>query len=227
MRKPIPQPRARLEDLPTQELIARGAVLLSAQDYKDAIDVYKLLLKREPQPEAGWGESLAMAYLERARQLAQKAMYREATVLWENLPTLCGQAPRPELYIDWLLHSGQYAKAMRAYTHHATALSTAGELETSLAALALADQKDVLQAIPPNSPLRSHLAVAQDALRAYGQGETEDVVRERLKAISIRSPYRDLRQALAALLKLETDPTGALALIERIPPAVAAAWHDS
>ena len=218
MRKPIPQPRARLEDLPTQELIARGAVLLSAQDYKDAIDVYKLLLKREPQPEAGWGESLAMAYLERARQLAQKAMYREATVLWENLPTLCGQAPRPELYIDWLLHSGQYAKAMRAYTHHATALSTAGELETSLAALALADQKDVLQAIPPNSPLRSHLAVAQDALRAYGQGETEDVVRERLKAISIRSPYRDLRQALAALLKLETDPTGALALIERIPP---------
>lgn len=55
-------------------------------------------------------------------------------------------------------------------------------------------------------------------MRAYGQGETEDTVRERLKAISIRSPYRDLRQALAALLKLETDPAGALALIERIPP---------
>ena len=217
MRKPISQhPRARLEDLPTRELITRGATLLSAQNYKDAIDVYKLLLKREPQ--AGWRDSLATAYLERARQLTQKAMYREATVLWENIPTLCGQAPRPELYIDWLLHSGQYAKAMHAYASHAVALTAGGELETLLAALALAGQKDVLQAIPPNSPLRSHLAVAQDALCAYGQGETEDVVRERLKAISIRSPYRDLRQTLTALLKLETDPPGALALIERIPP---------
>lgn len=52
MRKPIPQhPRARLEDLPSRELIARGAALLSAQNYKDAIDVYKLLLKRAPRAE--------------------------------------------------------------------------------------------------------------------------------------------------------------------------------
>lgn len=219
MRKPTPPPRPRLDDLPTRELIACGGALLSAHDYKDAIDVYKLLLKREPQAEAGWRESLATAYLERARQLAQKAMHREAAVLWENIPTLCDQAPQPELYVDWLLRSGQYAKAMRAYTHHATALANAGELETLLAALALAGQREVLQAIPPNAPLRAHLTTAQDALRAYGQGEAEDTVRERLKAISIRSPYRDLRQALAALLKLETDPDGALALVERIPPA--------
>ena len=161
---------------------------------------------------------MATAYLERARQLAQKAMYREAAVLWENLPTLCGQAPQPDLYMDWLLRSGQYAKAMRAYANHAAALPAGGELETLLAALALAGQKDVLQALPPNAPLCAHLTAAQAALRAYGQGEAEDAVRERLKAISIRSPYRDLRQALAALLKLETDPAGALSLIERIPP---------
>ena len=218
MRKPILQARARLDDLPTRELIARGAALLSAQDYKDAIDVYKLLLKREPQAEAGWRESLATAYLERARQLARKAMYREAAVLWENIPTLCGQTPQPEWYVDWLLRSGQYAKAMRAYASHAAALPAASELETLLAALALAGQKDVLQALSPNTPLHAHLTAAQEALRAYSQGEAEDAVRERLKAISIRSPYRDLRQALAALLKLETDPAGAMALIERIPP---------
>lgn len=219
MRKPIPQqPRVRLEDLPTRELIARGVALLSDQNYKDAIDVYKLLLKREPHPDAGWRDSLAKVYLERARQLAQKAMHREAAVLWENIPTLCGQTPQPDLYLDWLLRSGQYAKAMRAYASHAAALPAGGELETLLAALALAGQKEVLQAIPPDAPLRTHLTAAQAALRAYTQGEAEDAVRERLKAISIRSPYRDLRQALAALLKLETDPTGALALVERIPP---------
>ncbi|MCU0807395.1 MAG: hypothetical protein MUC53_05395 [Candidatus Contendobacter sp.] len=218
MRKPAPPLRPRLDELPTRELVARGAALLSDQNYKDAIDVYKLLVKREPQAEAGWRDSLATAYLERARQLAQKAMYREAAVLWENILTLCGQARQPELYIDWLLRSGQYAKAMRAYASHAAALSNAGELEALLAALALAGQKDVLQALPPNAPLRAQLNAAQDALRAYAQGEAEDTVRERLKAISIRSPYRDLRQVLAALLKLETDPTGALALVERIPP---------
>lgn len=218
MRKPTPPSRVRLDDLPTRELIARGVALRSDQNHKDAIDVYKLLLKREPQAEPGWRESLATAYLERARQLARKAMYREAAVLWENIPTLCGQVPHPEWYVDWLLHSGQYVKAMRAYASYAAALTAAGELETLLAALALAGQKDVLQAIPPNAPLYPHLTAAQAALRAYSQGETEDAVRERLKAISIRSPYRDLRQALAALLKLETDPAGALALIERIPP---------
>jgi len=37
--------------LPTRELITRGATLLSAQNYKDAIDVYKLLLKRAPRAE--------------------------------------------------------------------------------------------------------------------------------------------------------------------------------
>ena len=154
MRKPIPQqPRVRLEDLPTRELIARGVALLSDQNYKDAIDVYKLLLKREPQPEAGWRDSLAKVYLERARQLAQKAMHREAAVLWENIPTLCGQTPQPDLYLDWLLRSGQYAKAMRAYASHAAALPAGGELETLLAALALAGQKEVLQAIPPDAPL--------------------------------------------------------------------------
>ncbi len=217
MRKPAPQPRLRLDDLPTRELIARGAALRAAQDYKDAIDVYKLLLKREPQSASGWREALATAYLERARQLAQKGMYREAAVLWENLPTLCGQTPQPEQYLDWLLRSGQYAKAMRAYQEYAARLTSADGVETLLAALALAGQKDVLQALPADAPLRTHLAAAQAALRAYSQGEAEEVVRERLKVLSIRSPYRDLRQTLAALLKLETDPAGALTLIERMP----------
>lgn len=218
MRKPASQLRPRLDDLPTPELVRQGVALLSARDYKGAIDIYKLLLKREPQ--ASWREPLAVAYLERARQLAQKEMYRESAVLWENIPSLCGQAPQPDQYVDWLLRSSQYAKAMRAYNDYAVGLSTAeaGKLETLLAALALAGQKDVIQAIPLDAPLRQSLSAAQAALRAYGQGDAEAVVRERLQTIPIRSPYRDLRQALTALLKLESDPTGAPALVERIAP---------
>ncbi|MCB1826216.1 MAG: hypothetical protein KDJ54_17245 [Candidatus Competibacteraceae bacterium] len=217
MRKPTTPSRTRLDDLSTGELIARGENLLSTRNYRDAIDIYKLLLKREPQAEAGWRESLAAAYLERARELAGKTMYREAAVLWENIPSLCGQSPQPELYVDWLLHSGQYAKAVRAYADHAAALADAGELESLLAALALTGQKDVLQVLPQDTPPRRQLPAAQGALRAYSQGESADAVREHLQHIPVRSPYRDLRQALAALLKLETDPADAPALVDRIP----------
>ncbi len=217
MRKPLAPARTRLDDLSTGELIARGESLLSARNYRDAIDLYKLLLKREPQAEAGWRESLAAVYLERAKELAGKAMHREAAVLWENIPSLCGRSPQPELYVGWLLHSGQYAKAVRAYADHAAALADASELETLLAALALAGQKDVLQVLPQDAPTRRQLTVAQNALRAYSQGESEAVAREGLQHIPTRSPYRDLRQVLAALLKLETDPASAPALVDRIP----------
>ena len=53
MRKPAaPSAHPRLEDLATRDLIVHGQNLLSVHDYKDAINVYKLLLKREPQ--GGW-----------------------------------------------------------------------------------------------------------------------------------------------------------------------------
>ena len=216
MRKPAPSARPKLEDLPTRELIARGQTLLSARNFKDAIDVYKLLLKREPQ--GGWRDALATAYLERARELAGKAMYREAIVLWENIPSLCGQTPQPALYVDWLLHTGQYAKAMTAYARYAAALTGTDELESLIGALALAGQKEVLQGLPPEAPLRRQLAAIQAALVAYSQGQTESVIREALQPLPIRSPYRDLRQIISALVKLETDPAAAPALIERIAP---------
>jgi len=214
MRKPASSARPKLEDLPTRELMARGQTLLSDHDYKNAIDVYKLLLKREPQ--GGWRDALATAYLERARELAGKAMYREAIVLWENIPSLCGQTPQPALYVDWLLHTGQHAKAMTAYARYATALTGADELEPLIGALALAGQKEVLHGLPPEAPLRRQLTAIQSALVAYSQGKTESAIREALQPLPIRSPYRDLRQIITALVKLETDPAAAPVLVERI-----------
>lgn len=218
MRKPSPHSQPRLDNLPIQELATRGNALLSAHAYKEAIEVYKNLLKREPRGD--WRAPLATAYLERARQLAGKAMYREAAVLWENIPVLCGQAPHPDLYVDWLLRTNQHAKAMRAYATHAAALAEGdhGDLDSVLAVLALSGQKEVLQALPPDAPLRQHLAAAQAALHAYCQGGGEAEVRPHLQAISFRSPYRDLRQVLSALLKLDNDPTAAPSLLERLPP---------
>ncbi len=201
MRKPPPSPRLRLEELPTRELIARGEALLATHDYKDAIDVYKLLLKREPQ--AGWHEALASAYLERARQLASKGMYREAAVLWENIPSLCGQTRQPELYVDWLLQTSQYAKAMRAYA--ATCRRAVRRRRTGNPARRRScwpGRKTSSKPCHRMRPCVGNWTAAQAALRAYGQGEAEAVVRECLQNIPIRSPVP--RPAAGAFRPVET-----------------------
>jgi hypothetical protein len=82
--------------------------------------------------------------------------------------------------------------------------------------LLLADDADVEQALPATAPLRQQKALAQAALQAYFSGQSEAEVRERLRAISFRSPYRDLRQLLSALLKSESDPIEADVLLARI-----------
>lgn len=212
------RPKDKPVEAATEELISRGDALLNSGGYKEAIDVYKQLLKREQRGE--WRRRLATAYLERAKELAAKAMYQEAAVLWENIANLCGEVIEPESYIDWLMRAGQHAKAMRAYRQFQTSLTASAateRLEASFAACLLTGNQEVIQALPPDSALRQQQALAQAALHSYCQGGEEASLRERLKGIGFRSPYRDFRQILNALVKLESDPAAALALIERIP----------
>ena len=203
--------------LSTAELVAKGQVALSHGAHKEAIEAYKQLLKREPRDD--WRGALATAYLGRAKDLAAKAMYKEAAILWENLPSLGSQILQPELYLDWLLRSGQYTKAARAYLQFENRLQTGGILEpveALLAALLLAGHKDLAQVLPATSALSQHLTSAQAALHAYCQGADEAGVREHLKSIPFRSPYKDFRQVLNALTKLESEPAEALPLLERL-----------
>ena len=209
--------KGAFSDLSTTELAAKGQAALSSGTYKEAVETYKQLLKREQRDD--WRSALATAYLGRARDLAAKAMYQEAAMLWENIPGLVSPVLQPELYLDWLLRSGQYAKAARAYGQFEALLQAGGALEALealLAALLLGGYKDIVQALPATSALRQHQASAQAALRAYCQGADEAGVREQLKNIPFRSPYKDFRQILNALIKLESDPADALPLLERL-----------
>jgi len=209
--------KAPFINVSTTELAAKGQALLSTGTYKEAIEAYKQLLKREQREE--WRNALATAYLGRARDLAAKAMYKEAAILWENIPALGHQTIQPELYINWLLRSGQYAKAARAYAQFESLLQASGAFETLealLTTLTLAGHKDIAQVLPAISALRQHQAFAQAALHAYCQGADEAGVREHLKNIPFRSPYKDFRQVLNALIKLESEPAGALPLLERL-----------
>jgi tetratricopeptide (TPR) repeat protein len=215
----MPKLKSKSDALSTAEMVAKGSRLMATQSYREAIDIYKQLLKREQRQE--WRDMLATAYLERSKDLAAKSMYKEATMLWENIANLCGTIIEPDQYIDWLIRAGQYVKAVQACQRFQAALTASGaqeQLDMLLAVLLLSGNKEVTQALPPDSALRQQQTIAQAALRTYCQGGDEAAIREQLKHITFRSPYREFRPILSALLKLESDPADALLLLDRLPP---------
>jgi tetratricopeptide (TPR) repeat protein len=201
----------------TEELAVQGQTLLSGQRYREAIEVYKQLLKRETRSD--WREALAKAYLGRARDLAGKGMYQEAAALWENRANLCGESGEQALYLDWLLQAGQYAKAAKVFSQIGNALKdseTAQRLEGRLAIQLLADRGEIAKALPQDSALLRQQGVVREAVSAYSRGD-EAAADALLKQIPFRSPYKDLRHLLKALLVLETDPRAAAELLDRVP----------
>jgi len=210
---------AKLNDLATPALVSQGETLLSTQSYKEAIDVYKQLLKRESND--AWSRQLAVAYVERAKQLAAKGMYKEAAMLWDNSAALGTPALEPALYIEWLIRAGQFARAAAAYARLAADLADSAarqQLNSLLGLLLLTGDTAIAEALPAESALRQQLGFAQAALRAYCAGADETAIREALKNIGFRSPYREFRQTLSALIKQETDPAEAVNLLQRLPP---------
>jgi len=210
--------KTNLTQLPTDELATRAAAALSEQSYKEAIESYKHLLKRETRAE--WQHHLQSAYLGRAEGLAGKGMYKEATMLWENMNAVDGKIKEPALYIDWLIRAGQYAKAGRAFLsfqEELTANGTRESVETTLALTLLVRPQELLQVLPADTPLLRQRDVAVAALKAYCEGAEAAQVKAHLKEISFRSPYREFRQLLNALLKWESDPPAAPAALAQLP----------
>ena len=84
---------------------------VGAARYKEAIEHFKELLKRERRPE--WLAGLAAAYAGRAEQLAAKDMVKEALALWRTradacgVPLLGGSGGSGGPYVSWLLKCGK------------------------------------------------------------------------------------------------------------------------
>lgn len=199
-----------------EELATEAGRHLNMGHYKEAIEIYKQLLKRESRVE--WQRDLSMAYLERAKTLAQKAMYKEASVLWENRANLCGDESYVDLYIAWLFRGERYIQAVRVFVESLSALTedTVQQYLLQFGALLLAGQSDIAPLFPKDSPIRQHYPHAHAAIHAYAQGDNAGT-EAHLQKIPFRSPYRDLRTLLKALLLLETDPEAMTALLQKIP----------
>ncbi len=188
---------------------------LSASRYKEAIEHYKELLKRERRPD--WVEGLAAAYAGRAAQLAEKGLLKEALALWRTRADSCGAPVFEGPYVGWLLQAGEVDQALRLLGG-ASGLppETQAQLETQLAAAVLVAPDSALTGLATDNPLMRHRADAQAALAACARGD-DGAMAEHLRAIPFRSPYRDLRALLKALALHATDIEQAALALARVP----------
>ena len=188
-------------------------VALRAERHREAAELFKELVKREPRPE--WIAGLAAAYAGRAEQLAAKDMIREALALWRTRAETCGVPLLDGPYVGWMLKSGQTAQVL-ALLRQGQAITP--ELQSQFAAAVLAAPASQLDGLPADSALLRHRGPAQAALAAYAGGDpvAMDLA---LQAIAFRSPYRELRTLLKALSWLHSDPAQAAAVMGRLGDA--------
>jgi tetratricopeptide (TPR) repeat protein len=124
-------------------------------------------------------------------------------------------------YPAWLLQSGAVTEVVRHYQQRLGKTGPGSEdaellaLEAQLAPHLLSASPAVLAQFPAESPLLRHRETARAALEAYAGGDPQAAAA--IKAISYRSPYRDLGQILKAMLALTEDPASARTALDRLP----------
>ncbi len=219
--RPIKKPLAAA--IAPDEQAALALVHLEKGRFRDAVDAYKALLKTGPRPE--WLTGLASAYAGRAQALADKGMRREAIALWRSRAEACHTALWDGPYAGWLVAEGQIVEVLgylskRREAAHAAPASKADDgiarLEAQLAPGLLSVDDAALKPLPAESLLLQHRPLALAALAAYARRD-EVALEAALAGISFRSPYRDLRSWLKAMVLWETDREAARVAIDRVP----------
>lgn len=185
--------------------------------FKEATDLFKQLLKQSKNAE--FQRCLADCYLQRAQAMADKGMYKEACVLWENYATY-GVAPlqAQDAYVLWLLACKNNRKAYAVLEgFEARQLDEDyAELAVHLGALLVAGCVDMLAHVPNGSRLLRHWEWVGEALEAYRNGERERCA-QALQNLPFRSPFRDLRILLKAQLLDAASMAQAPVMLSKIP----------
>ncbi|MFZ4536982.1 hypothetical protein [Propionivibrio sp.] len=223
-RKPKPPVKKSLATVAASDVQERTALVhLEKGRYRDAVACFKALLRSERRPQ--WIAGLADAYSGRAQGLADKGMLKEAIELWRSRAELCATPLWDGPYVGWLIADGRVADVL-GHLAARRAASTAPDgqrddeqltaLEARLAPALLATDPATTVRLPAESLLLQHRPLALAALAAYSSKDAA-ALETALAGISFRSPYRDLRTLLKAMVLCETDQDAARAAIERIP----------
>lgn len=192
-----------------------AAALLSGR-HKDAIVIYKDLLKGERR--GVWLAGLGSAYAARARELADKGMFKEALVIWEQRAVSCETTLMTTNYIVWTLQAGKLDAALKLFTDPQCAADSTIDralISEYFAALALTGETRILELLPAEDAVVRDHASANALLKAFCNGE-ETALETHLKAIPYRSPYRDFRQIVKAWQLGEHAFSDLLATVNRV-----------
>ncbi len=218
--RPVKRPIPTASASDVQERLA--LVHLEKGRFRDAVDCYKNLIKTQRRTE--WVDGLAKAYAGRAKVLAEKGMLREAIELWRSRTELCGTSLWEGQYIGWLVKEGRLDEVLGYLSarHSVSGVVPDGKqnvetatLEVRLAPILLAADDAYVARLPKETLLVQHRPLALAALSAYANGDTP-ALEAALVGIPFRSPYRDLRLVLKALLLWETDHDAARLAIDRL-----------
>ncbi|OYV19357.1 MAG: hypothetical protein CG441_793 [Methylococcaceae bacterium NSM2-1] len=214
-KKPLSTPKSSVTDVSVLENKALSK--LNAGQYKEAIDLYKSLLKHANN--ADWRQALAQCYLQRALAFAAKGMVKEALVLWENYAQNAEQPHEAfDYYINWLLQTNDMAKiksclgqlsAQQLDEHYP-------ELASLLGLLIITGKISCQDMLPKDSVFMMHLGFVQEALSAYRNNKLEDI-EPALKKLPFRSAFRDFRTLMKAALLVPESVEQAQSLLAKIP----------
>lgn len=198
--------------LSPQKLELHAQQAIANHHYKIAIQQLKTLVKKEGQSESRLA-LLQQAYTGRAEELADKGMLKEAIALWD-VATQYGLDPVDSRYLDWIMAAQQYYRLGKLYPQ--LNAENKRKLQPQLAAICLSGDLSALKVLPEDDPIRSGYPVANALLEGWCAGDDEKQLHQQMKAISFRSPYRDLRQIIQAGLLMEKSPEQLEKAIERI-----------
>ena len=224
-----------VQNVNSKTLEQQASQHLHKHRYKDALDNFKLLLKQVPGNKT-CQQGLLSAYRGRCLQLAEKKMYKEACVIWENMQgfleqnevlqnsALAEDAASPTVidYLQWYLFTGNLQKALQFYKQYEPKIKTHSDfaaLNSHFAAHLLSAPEQTIKILDENHPLRSHWHYARDALTAYCSQQPE-AMQLALKNIPFRSAYRDFSLILKALIVLPIAIAEVSAAVVLLPIAI-------
>lgn len=208
-----------LSSLPLSVLGKNAALFLEREQYKKAIENYKVIILRSGKKGPALGE-LIQAYQGRVKELANKGMYREAIELYEHVVKVYDEEVEPSFYIELLFLLGDYQKAVNVFYTHQDKFKDAKNfqrIESTIALLLLAAKPGISALVPSGSPLLQHKHLIEEALKSLYLKQEEKAA-EILQPIGLRSPYRDwklLIKGLAAFYQRRDQE--ALNILNHIP----------
>jgi tetratricopeptide (TPR) repeat protein len=203
----------------TEGRAAEAEAALRLGRFKDAIELYKQLLKQESRQ--AWRDALAAAYVGRAKALAAKGLFKEAEVVLSNAVSTGGAVREPLFLLSCLIAQGQHQKALVQALKYVGTDAVEPEQKRPLSDMAAAlylMRPAPLAPAAGDPPARVEWISAANAARAawagLAAGQPANEIETLLSAIPARSPFGPARLILRALLS--DDPARTRRLIEGV-----------